>query len=218
MGENTRNTDNSWGVDSQSSSYFRRMDSRTSTSWRRRGLKSVPRYDLDWLIQRAFISTWVDTIFQSEICVSWNLCELKSVWAEICVSWNLCELKYVWAEICVSWNLCELKSVWAEICVSWNVWAEICVSWNLCELKSVWAEICMSWNLCELKSVWAEICVSWNLCELKSVWAEICASWNLCFETGYQIYSSTSTSWRRRGPKMVPRSNLELDLLILRAF
>ena len=31
--------------------------SSTSTSWRRRGLKRVPRSDLDQLIQRALLST-----------------------------------------------------------------------------------------------------------------------------------------------------------------
>ena len=36
--------------------------SRTSSSWRRRGLKRVPRSDLDYLIQCAFSSFWVVTI------------------------------------------------------------------------------------------------------------------------------------------------------------
>ena len=34
----------------------------TSTTWRPRGLKRVPRSDLDYLIQRAFLSTCVGTI------------------------------------------------------------------------------------------------------------------------------------------------------------
>ena len=38
----------------------------TSTSWRRRGLKMVLRSDLDKLIRRAFLSTWVGTILHYE--------------------------------------------------------------------------------------------------------------------------------------------------------
>ena len=36
--------------------------SSTSTIWRQRGLKREPRSDLDYLTQRAFLSTWVGTI------------------------------------------------------------------------------------------------------------------------------------------------------------
>ena len=36
--------------------------SSTSTSWRRRGLKGVPRSDLDLLVWRVFLSTCVGTI------------------------------------------------------------------------------------------------------------------------------------------------------------
>ena len=42
------------------------MYSSNSTSWHRRGLKRVPRSDLDYLIHRAFLPTCAGTIIYLE--------------------------------------------------------------------------------------------------------------------------------------------------------